>query len=193
MKLILMLVSAVISIYAVLCMIRIIITWIRSLSYSPFARFLAGVCDPYLNLFRGKRILCIAGLDFGPALGISILGAVAALISSIGRGGLHFGFILSMIISLAWSIAASIISFFILILVIRLIVFLIGKDNDQFWDMVDGPINQISGAIIRPFSGGKPVPFKTRLIASIIILVVADIVGSLVIASICHLVGLIPF
>ena len=193
MNIVLSIIAAVISIYAILCMVRVIITWIRSISYTPFAQFLANICDPWLNIFRGKKWLCIAGLDFGPALAISILGAIAALISSIGRGGFHFGFILSTIISLAWSIVASIISFIILILIIRLIFLLLGKDSDSFWDMVDGPIQKITGTVTRPFSGGNPVSFKARIIASIIILFVVDLIGSLLFGFLCNMIGRIPF
>ncbi len=193
MQIILLILAALISVYSLLCLIRIIITWIPGLSYSNFARVLSDITDPYLNVFRGKKWLCVAGLDFGPALAISILGALAALISSINRGGLHFGFILATIISLIWNIAASVISFILIILVIRLIFFLLKKDTSAFWDMVDGPINQMSGAITKPFSGGKPVTFKARLIASIIVLVLVDVIGTLLFQFICTLVSHIPF
>ena len=52
---ILRIISAFLSLYSLLCLLRIIITWIPNYSYSKPADILAQICDPYMNLFRGIK------------------------------------------------------------------------------------------------------------------------------------------
>lgn len=54
--------------YTVLLMVRIIGSWIPSLSYTKFMRFVSFYTDPYLNIFR-RWIPPIGGvLDLSPIL-----------------------------------------------------------------------------------------------------------------------------
>ena len=95
--------STLVSIYTIMCFLRIIFTWIPSLSYSKAARFLAAVCDPYLNFFRRIRWLTIGNLDFSPALALCILGAGTSIFGSLARGHVFsFSRILIMIVEALW-------------------------------------------------------------------------------------------
>ena len=74
-------VSFVVSVYALMCFLRILLTWVPSLSYSRFSRFLGKICDPYLNIFRGIKWLRLGSFDFSAALGLCILGVLATMLS----------------------------------------------------------------------------------------------------------------
>ena len=105
-------VSFVVSVYALLCFLRILLTWVPALSYSHFSRFLGKVCDPYLNVFRGIKWLRLGSFDFSAALGLCILGVLATMLSNFaGRSTITLGFVGQMILQLAWSVITSIITF----------------------------------------------------------------------------------
>ena len=66
------LLAAAISLYTMLCFVRIILTWIPSLNYSKFGHFMATLCDPYMNYFRRFRFLRFGNLDFSPVLSLGL-------------------------------------------------------------------------------------------------------------------------
>ena len=96
--------SAFLSLYSLLCLLRIIITWIPNYSYSKPADILAQICDPYMNLFRGIKWLRFGSFDFSPALALCILGAGSQLFSSLANGGyINLQMILAMILGIFFS------------------------------------------------------------------------------------------
>lgn len=85
-------VAALFLVYIVLILIRVLISWIPRMPYSPTLRavldFVTQTTDPYLNLFR-RIIPPIGGggfgLDLSPMIGLVVLfvlrGIVVALIA----------------------------------------------------------------------------------------------------------------
>jgi len=85
-------VGALFLVYIILILIRVLISWIPRMPYSPALRavldFITETTDPYLNLFR-RIIPPIGGggfgLDLSPMIGIIVLyvlrGLVVALIA----------------------------------------------------------------------------------------------------------------
>ncbi|MEM8807569.1 MAG: YggT family protein [Cyanobacteria bacterium P01_G01_bin.38] len=62
-----------ISIYTVLLIIRILLTWFPNIDWSnPLLSALSQITDPYLNLFR-SIIPAIGGIDFSPILAFIVL------------------------------------------------------------------------------------------------------------------------
>lgn len=61
------------SLYSVLLIIRILLTWFPTVDWStpPFS-WLSQITDPYLNLFR-SIIPPLGGMDFSPMLAILLL------------------------------------------------------------------------------------------------------------------------
>jgi YggT family protein len=85
-------VSALFLVYIILILLRVLISWIPRMPYSPALRavldFITDTTDPYLNLFR-RIIPPIGGggfgLDLSPMIGVIVLfvlrGLVVALIA----------------------------------------------------------------------------------------------------------------
>lgn len=85
-------VAALFLVYIILILIRVLLSWIPRMPYSPTLRavldFITDTTDPYLNLFR-RIIPPIGGggfgLDLSPMIGIIVLfvlrGLVVALIA----------------------------------------------------------------------------------------------------------------
>ncbi|WP_296015139.1 YggT family protein [uncultured Treponema sp.] len=172
---ILRIISAFLSLYSLLCLLRIIITWIPNYSYSKPADILAQICDPYMNLFRGIKWLRFGSFDFSPALALCILGAGSQLFSSLANGGyINLQMILAMILGIFFSILSSLIFFLIILFAIRLILIMINKDSYNtsgfMANQIDNSISPIVYRIARTFAMGKRITYKAALIISIIAL-----------------------
>lgn len=195
MRVVFSILSSLVSIYALLCLIRVILTWIPNIGNTKFATVLAQICDPYLNVFRGKKILTFGSFDFGPAVALCILGGIATILASFSRGGFSVGHLLAVIIGIIWNIIAAVLGFIILILIIRLIILLVNKTSGSspFTDAIDRTVTSFVSNITRTFTGGKAVSYKAQLITAIVALVVVNIVGWLVFSGISFLFEMIPF
>lgn len=172
---ILRIISAFLSLYSLLCLFRIIITWIPNYSYSKPADILAQICDPYMNLFRGIKWLRFGSFDFSPALALCILGAGSQLFSSLANGGyINLQMILAMILGIFFSIPSSFIFFLIILFAIRLILIMINRDSYNtsgfMANQIDSSISPIVYRIARTFAMGRRITYKAALIISIIAL-----------------------
>ena len=172
---ILRIISAFLSLYSLLCLLRIIITWIPNYSYSKPADILAQICDPYMNLFRGIKWIRFGSFDFSPALALCILGAGSQLFSSLANGGyINLQMILAMILGIFFSILSSLIFFLIILFAIRLILIMINKDSYNtsgfMANQIDSSISPIVYRIARTFAMGRRITYKAALIISIIAL-----------------------
>lgn len=172
---ILRIISAFLSLYSLLCLLRIIITWIPNYSYSKPADILAQICDPYMNLFRGIKWLRFGSFDFSPALALCILGAGSQLFSSLANGGyINLQMILAMILGIFFSILSLLIFFLIILFAIRLILIMINRDSYNtsgfMANQIDSSISPIVYRIARTFAMGRRITYKAALIISIIAL-----------------------
>lgn len=172
---ILRIISAFLSLYSLLCLLRIIITWIPNYSYSKPVDILAQICDPYMNLFRGIKWLRFGSFDFSPALALCILGAGSQLFSSLANGGyINLQMILAMILGIFFSIPSSLIFFLIILFAIRLILIMINRDSYNtsgfMANQIDSSISSIVYRIARTFAMGRRITYKAALIISIIAL-----------------------
>ncbi|UKI55281.1 MAG: YggT family protein [Treponema succinifaciens] len=172
---ILRIISAFLSLYSLLCLLRIIITWIPNYSYSKPADILAQICDPYMNLFRGIKWLRFGSFDFSPALALCILGAGSQLFSSLANGGyINLQMILAMILEIFFLIPSSLIFFLIILFAIRLILIMINRDSYNtsgfMANQIDSSISSIVYRIARTFAMGRRITYKAALIISIIAL-----------------------
>lgn len=172
---ILRIISAFLSLYSLLCLLRIIITWIPNYSYSKPADILAQICDPYMNLFRGIKWLRFGSFDFSPALALCILSAGSQLFSSLANGGyINLQMILAMILGIFFSILSSLIFFLIILFAIRLILIMINRDSYNtsgfMANQIDSSISSIVYRIARTFAMGRRITYKAALIISIIAL-----------------------
>ena len=191
------LLASVVSLYTLLCFIRIILTWIPNASYSSFGRFLSSLCDPYLNLFRGIRWLQFSMLDFSSMLALFVLFGLSALFNHRAtEQSLRLGFLIAKILLLLWQLVSSIMTVVIILLAIRLFVLLTNRDSYQYgslWSQVDASINPLIFKMSSAFSGGKPVSFKKALIISIITLIFISFAGSYVVSILANALHALPF
>lgn len=182
---ILILVRAI-NIYAFLCFIRIILTWIPGLQFSGLGQFLSALCDPFLNMFRGVRWMQIGNLDFSPAISIGLLYALSSILQNIARTGrIYLGSIVAIIISMAWSIVSSLAMFLLILLVIRFAVILFQRRQNyygSFWSRLDYMIEPLVNRIASIFTAGRHfMNYRNSLLVAIITLVVFYAAGNFLI------------
>lgn len=183
---ILKLLSSLISVYTLLCFLRVILTWFPSLTYSAFGRFLSAVCDPYMNIFRRLKFLRFSMLDFSPALAICVLVAASSVLGNIAMTG-HFSLLsfIATLLSMAWSLVSSFLGFFAAVIGIRLLLLLIRKDYNAIVQQLDYSIQPIIFKIASPFSGHRPISYKSALVVALITIIFIIIAGRYLIGLLC--------
>ena len=182
-------------IYNLLCIIRVALTWIPGLSYSPFGRFLSAICDPFLNLFSRIRWLHFGAIDFSPLLAIAVLSMIASFCGTLAVGSpFSLATILAQIIRLVWTIISDIILFFMIIVAARLIVALVGGDkNSSLWNQIDSSLSPLVYAITKPFSGGRPVAYRNALVFVLVLLIALNFGGRIAVSWLIDMCHRIPF
>ncbi|MDE6705787.1 MAG: YggT family protein [Treponemataceae bacterium] len=184
-------IANVISLYALICTIRVLLTWFPRAQYTPFGRILASLCDPYLNLFRRLRFLRISMFDLSPAVALCVLIALSHVMGNLAAArSFTLGGLLATVLYLFQSIVISILGFLILLLVIRLVVLLLRKDRyGSLWDSLDHSLSPIVFRMTALFTRGRPTSYKTALIAAIAATIVLMIMLRVVMAMLivfCH-------
>ncbi len=169
-------VRQLINAYLFLCFIKILLSWVPSAAYSSFGRVLSSICDPYLNWFRRFRFTRIGMVDFSPMLSLGILSIAAQLITSIlATGTISLWVVFVSIMQLIWSFIGFMLNLLIIFLIIRLVYDLFGSSNSSpFWYNLDKFLNPVI-AKVTVFFPQKPLQYRTRLILTILIILLARI------------------
>lgn len=188
--------SAVVSLYTILCFIDIIMSWLPGVKFTAFGRFISSLCDPYMYFFSKKGWLRFGNVDFSPIISIGILSLISSILGRItATGRIYIGGILASIISMFWSIISSVCSLIILLVFIRWIVLLIKKGETSYnssWYQLDIMLTKITDRIVKIFAKGH-ISYQKALLISWIALSVLLFGGNVVINILCNLCYAIPF
>jgi len=178
--------SALLSIYTILCFINIIMSWIPGAKFTQFGKAISSITDPYMNFFSFGGKLRVGNIDFSPIVSIGVLSLLSSILNGItSTGRIYLGGILATIIATIWDIFFMLLSILILLVFIRWIVLLVNHGQtsyDSGWNSVDTIINKfsykIAGKIIR-----KPVNYQTTLLVTWIVLLMIIIAGNILLNS----------
>ena len=184
MRSLLLTVRQLINAYLFLCFIKILLSWVPSAAYSSFGRVLSSICDPYLNWFRRFRFTRIGMVDFSPILSLGILSIAAQLITSVlATGTISLWVVFVSIIQLVWSFIGFMLNLLIIFLIIRLGYDLFGSSNSSpFWYNLDRFLSPVI-AKTTGFFQRKPLQYRTRLVLTIILILLLRIVLGLFFGS----------
>ena len=169
MSLIMTILSSLTSLYMLILMARIILTWFSGNIRIP--EFLSRITDPYLNWFR-RFGLRIGHLDLSAVLALTTLSIVNQIFATIARFGvISLGIILFMILQAIWSVVSFLLIFIFIVIVLRLIAYLCNLDiYSVFWRIVDTISQPILYRINRLLFKGRIVNFRTSIILSAVAL-----------------------
>lgn len=162
--------AGIVSLYATLIWIRIILSWIRlpQLRQSGLYDFLCSITDPFLRIFRSKR--AVAGsFDFSPLLALMVLNILRTALEMIGLyNKVTIFLLLAVVIQNIWGY---IIRFIFLILLVMLAVrFFVARNPNpqaQIWlENMDRNLNGPVSVVFRLFFSGKEVTDQTLTVVS---------------------------
>ena len=134
--------ASAVSLYSLLCVIRIVFTWLPDLNYSPFGKLLAAVCDPWLNIFKKFNPFKRSPVDISPMFAIGALMLISSVLKQIVfRRRFSLWMLFGTVVSILWSICSSILTFFNILLLVRLIAELLNRTQSRIWYNVDQVLN----------------------------------------------------
>ena len=188
--------SAVLSVYMILLMIRVMLTWFRAAQTSQLIHYLAAVTDPYLNWFRRFSVLRFGMIDFSPIIAFVILGFVINICNSIATyGKVTVGIILALLINGVWSILSFILILLIILTIIRLLGATVARSGfiAQMSAGIDSIIEPLTSWVRRTLFRNRFTPYTTQLGISIAILIVLNIAGRFLFNYLTRLAAGLPF
>lgn len=157
-------ISAILSVYMILIIIRIFLTWFRGNTQSKAVQLLVSIVDPYLDIFRRISWLRAGTFDFSPIVGMMVLGLFVQMTSTIAQTGRFTALmLLSYVIYALWSFLSFILDILVIMMVVRFISTFITKKSHQIWFIVDNILNRVMSKVLGIFTA-KPVPFRNALI-----------------------------
>ena len=161
--------SFIVSIYMIIIIFRIMLTWFSGMETGGVQDFLSKITDPYLNWFRRFSFLKIGFLDLSPivALGcLALLNRVIGMLAVYGR--ITVGIILALLLQALWGAVSFFLGFLIVILILRLVAYLLKQNNNNpIWRIVDTISRPVLYRINRFFFRDRIVNFLTVLLVSI--------------------------
>ena len=169
------LLSALVNIYMMIIFVRIILTWFSWEKGGAFSNFLASITDPYLNWFRRFPFLRAGFIDFSPIAALGVLSLVNRIFGILASyGTITVGIILALLLQLVWGVISFVIGFLIVILVLRFIALIVAANNaGTFWRIIDGISRPVLYRVNRLLFKNRILNFRTCLLLTIAILVVA--------------------
>ncbi|HNP93243.1 MAG TPA: YggT family protein [Rectinema sp.] len=187
-------VSSLVSLYMILCIVRIFFSWIPSLTDTKWGRLIAGLTDPYLNLFRGFSLFRTPAIDFSPIVALAVLSVLNNLFMTLSYAvRITLGFILSLLLDAAWSAISFLLGFFLVISLIRIIGFLARiAVLHPLWQILDGIINPLLFRINRIIYRGRTVQYLQGLITGFIVVLVVRTLGGFLVRLLTSLLMSLP-
>jgi YggT family protein len=166
-------VSAVISAYLFLILIRVLLTWFQGVEYGKPYQLICSLTDPYLNYFRRFSFLRLSMLDLSPIAGM--------------------GLVLAVIVSSVWSAVSFLLTLFIILTVIRFVMSLSGVNSvGAFVRTVDMLVSPLLEKVRKTFFKKRFVTYNTILATTGVILIALSIAGRFLIAMLTGLLLGLP-
>jgi YggT family protein len=188
--LILRLLAALVSVYSLVCVLRIVMAWFPSGMLGSSAGFLVRVTDPYLAIFRRVSFLRSGGIDFSPIAALAVLAALSRALSIASYGALSAGLLLALVIETIWSPIAFLLSFFTIISVARIVAYLARWNSlHPVWRAVDAMVNPMLFKIKSLIYKDRIVNYMQGLITGALILLGLRISGGVLIGLLVGVLG----
>ena len=188
--------SAVLSAYMILLMIRVMLTWFRAAQGGQIYRYLSALTDPYLNWFRRFSGLKFGMIDFSPIVAFVILGFVINILNSIATyGTISVGIVIALLVNGVWSIISFMIILMIILTVIRLLGATVARSGfiAQMSAGIESIIEPVTSWVRRNIFRNRFTPYTTQLGVTIALLIVLNIAGRFLFNYLTRLAVGLPF
>lgn len=187
--------TALLSLYSLLVLFRILLTWFRGVDLGRAEEYLARLTDPYINWFRRFSFLKIGQFDFsviGALIALSILTSITSQLAI--TASITVGIILAIIVARVASAIGFFLTIFLVIALIRLGGELFGANTaNRFWIVLDQIIEPLVHSLGYKLARGRIMNYQNALIIFAGVLLLILVAGRLLLPVItAALVGL-PF
>jgi YggT family protein len=188
-------VSVVISVYMLLCAVRIFFSWVPSLVQTKWGSLIARLTDPYLELFRAIPLFRTPTVDFSPIVALAVLSVINNLFVTLSYAvRITVGFILSLLLDAGWSAISFLLGFFLVIALVRIIGYIAKLATlHPLWQILDGIINPLLFRINRFIYRGRAVDYLQGLITGFVVVLLARAIGGWVVRILTSLLMSLPF
>ena len=188
-------VSVVISVYMLLCVVRIFFSWVPSLVQTKWGSLIARLTDPYLELFRAIPLFRTPTVDFSPIVALAVLSVINNLFVTLSYAvRITVGFILSLLLDAGWSAISFLLGFFLVIALVRIIGYIAKLATlHPLWQILDGIINPLLFRINRFIYRGRAVDYLQGLITGFVVVLLARAIGGWVVRILTSLLISLPF
>lgn len=181
---ILSLLSTAVTIFSLLCLIYIFLTWFPGAKFTRFGKLLTAICAPYMNFFSRITFLRLGNVDFSPIISIGILSILATTLSRIqNTGRLFIGGIFGNLLSVILSAFLYLVCIFFLLVFVRWISLIKSHGYtsvESGWNKVDIMVKSIVYRIAGTFTKSNLSYQRALLISWIATLVFMFVVYVLV-------------
>jgi YggT family protein len=187
--------SAAVSVYMVLCFLRVLVTWLPGLELGRAGTLLARATDPFLALFARLPFLRTGAFDFSPIAALAVLTILNSVLTTMAfSGALSLGIVLGMILAALWSAVGFILSFFAVCSLVRIIVAAAHWNGlHPVWRVVDSMLNPVLFRINRLFYRNRIVNYLQSLVTGFIVLIILRVAGGELFGLIVRLLDGLPF
>ncbi|MGB9685175.1 MAG: YggT family protein [Rectinema subterraneum] len=188
-------VSVVISVYMLLCAVRIFFSWVPSLAQTKWGSLIARLTDPYLELFRAIPLFRTPTVDFSPIVALAVLSVINNLFVTLSYAvRITVGFILSLLLDAGWSAISFLLGFFLVIALIRIIGYIAKLATlHPLWQILDGIINPLLFRVNRFIYRGRAVDYLQGLITGFVVVLLARAIGGWAVRILTSLLMSLPF
>lgn len=185
---------AVVSVYTVVIVVRILLTWLGGVRLGRAHDLLIAVTDPYLNWFRRNMSIRVGALDFSAVLALMVLSIVARVLDQLARvGAVTLGFVLSILVASVWSVIAFVITLFLILAGLRLVAMLAQLEGGgRFWNTIEMILNPTLQVVVKPFLRNRFRGYRESLVIFVAVLLGVLLVGRFLVTQLVALIQLIP-
>ncbi|PKL08552.1 MAG: YggT family protein [Spirochaetae bacterium HGW-Spirochaetae-7] len=182
------LLGAATSIYMLLCVVRIFMSWFPTSAIGRPAELVEQATEPYLALWRKVPFLVLGSVDFSPIAALAVLSGVSRIFSMASFGTLTFGLVLAMIVEMFWSPVSFLLGFFLVMVLARVVAYT-AKWNSlhPVWRSIDAMINPLLFRIKRFIYKDRIVNYMQGLWTGALVLLGARLVLGLIFGFILKL------
>lgn len=170
-------VGSLVSLYSLLCLVRIVLTWIPDANYSPVGRVLASACDPFLDWFRRFTFARTTTMDFTPILALGTLSLGSRVFMTLAATGkVTLGSILAGVLGILWSFFAFILNIYILLLIVRLVYEFVNPYGfSQFRSVLDRFLNPAISRVTGFLFRRQVIYYRVSVIVTVVAFVAARV------------------
>ena len=182
-------IAACISIYMLLIIIRLILSWFSSQQHRNDKGALSKLCDPYLNIFKKIPFFTIGYIDFSPIIALAVLVIAGDIIRQFGLlGTITPGIILAICIKAIWGALTSLLFFIFIVVLIRIIILYIKRTAESpLLISIDSFLEPLSSKIASIFT--RTGSYAANLLVLEIVIIITYIAGNFLIHHIANIIA----